>query len=176
MRDRLRAVILWLASLHAPLGRWTPIAASLLFAGAGLSHSGFLRMLAYGGACVLVVLIGADIAKSFIDRHSYPYHGPVTLTFPMLMLRVLLTALLGGFYSFLVLLGLGPFTPFILWPAILAMCCFIAWRNIDLWYEQGAEFEEELKEEEVTRNTVAPNIYDPEAAELRSMNLSHRQK
>jgi hypothetical protein len=147
VRDDLQAAIRRLASLHAPLGRWTPIAASTLFAGAGLSHSNFLRMLAYCGACFLVILIGADIAKSLIDRHSYPYHGPMILTLPMLTLRVLLSALLGGFYSFLVFVGLGPFTPFILWPVILAVCCFIAWRNIDLWYEQGVEFEEELAEE-----------------------------
>jgi len=168
-------LILWLASLHAPLGRWTPIAASLLFAAAGLSHSGFLRMLAYSGACVLVVLIGADIAKSLIDGHSYPEHRPVPLTLPLLMLRVVLTALLGCFYSFLVFLGLGPFTPFVLWPVILAICLFIAWRNLDLWYEQGAEFEKELKEEETVRNIVPLNVYDT-PAELRPMELSRRHK
>lgn len=118
-------------------------------------------MLAYGGACILVVLIGADIAKSLIDRHSYPDHRPLKLTLPMLTLRVVLTAILGFFYSFLVFIGLGPFTPFILWPIILAMSCLIAWRNLDLWYEQGVKFAEEMKEEESVRSVVAPSVFDP---------------
>lgn len=65
----------------------------------------------------------------------------------MLALRVLLTAVLGSFYSFLVLVGMGPFTPFGFWPLLFVICCGIAWRNVDLWYEEGAKFEEELAEE-----------------------------
>jgi ABC-type glycerol-3-phosphate transport system permease component len=87
-----------------------------LFAGAGLSHSSFLRTLAYSGAAVFVALIAADIARSFIDGHSFPdrsKHPAQALTLPMLGVRILLTAFLGAIYTSLVFIGVGPWTPFI---------------------------------------------------------------
>lgn len=123
------------------------MAASALFAAGGLAHNRFLGTLAYFGAICLVVLIGADILNSFIDQHAYPWHRPTVLTLPMLCFRVLLTFVLGSFYSFLIFVGIGPFTPFGLWPLLFLICCGIAWRNVDLWYEEGAEFEQELAEE-----------------------------
>ena len=148
LSDRMRALIRWLASLHAPLGRWSPLAASVLFGIAGFTHSSFVHALVYFGACVMVVLIAADIAKSFIDQHSFPFRPAAPLTMPMLALRLLLTGAFGGIYGFFVLVGLGPWLPPLLWPVILAICFLVAWRNIDLWYEEGAEFEEELTEED----------------------------
>src|SRR5690348_14651363 len=50
MGENLRKLVRKLAALHAPLGHWAPLAASILFAGAGMSHSAFLRFLAYCGA------------------------------------------------------------------------------------------------------------------------------
>jgi hypothetical protein len=145
--EHLRSLVRRLASLHVPLGRWAPMAASVLFAAGGLTHIKPLGALAYFGAICLVVLIGADILNSFIDQHAYPRHRPTILTLPMLCFRVLLTAVLGSFYSFLTFVGIGPFTPFGLWPLLFLICCAIAWRNVDLWYEEGAEFEQELAEE-----------------------------
>ena len=149
MRENIRKIILWLSSLHAPLGRWSPIATSALFAAAGLSHSSFLRNVAYIGALVLALLIGADVARPFVDPHWYPDRPASArplLTLPMLIVRVALAGILGGIYTFLVFIGIGFWAPLILMPFLFVICSLIAWRNLDLWYEEGAEFEQELKE------------------------------
>jgi Na+/H+ antiporter NhaC len=164
--ENLGRLIRWLSSLHAPLGRWAPLAGSVLFAGAGLSHSSFLRTLAYSGAAVFVALIAADIARSFIDGHSFPdrsKHPAQALTLPMLGVRILLTAFLGAIYTSLVFIGVGPWTPFIFLPVIFIACCFVAWRNISLWYEQGEEFEEALAEAEQNHHSRLPQIPDHRA-------------
>ena len=161
MGDDLRKLVRWLAALHAPLGHWAPIAASALFAGAGIFHSAFLRFLAYCGASIFIILIGADIVASFVDRHSFPdprTHHCAVLTLPMLIARVMLAAGLGSLYTFLVFVGVGPWTPFIFLPAIFLVCCFVAWRNVALWYEQGEEFEQALAEAEQRKNMAPPKI------------------
>ena len=149
MGDYFRKLVRWLAALHAPLGHWAPIAASALFATSGLSHSTFLRIIAYIGALVLALLIGADAARPFVDPHSFPDRpasARTLLTLPMLFVRVALTGILGSIYTLLVFVGIGPLAPFILLPFLFVICSLIAWRNVDLWYEQGVEFEQELKE------------------------------
>jgi hypothetical protein len=160
-----RAMIQRLAALHAPLGHWAPIAASSLFAGARISHSGFLRFLAYSGASMFTILISADIVASFIDRHSFPdprTHHCMVLTLPMLIARVMLAAGMGSLYTLLVFIGVGPWTPFIFLPAIFLVCCFVAWRNVSLWYEQGEEFEA-LAEAKDHRHTRVPQMTDHRA-------------
>jgi hypothetical protein len=147
--ENIRKIILWLSAIHAPLGRWAPIAASALFATSGLSHSNFLRNIAYIGALVLALLICADVARPFVDPHWFPDRpasARTLLTLPMLFVRVALTGILGGIYTFLVFIGIGFWAPFILLPFLFVICSLIAWRNLDLWYQQGAEFEQELKE------------------------------
>jgi H+/Cl- antiporter ClcA len=159
--ENLRRLVRWLSSLHAPLGRWAPLAGSILFAGAGLSHSSFLRALAYSGAAVFVVLITADIAGSFVDGHSFPdrsNHPAHVLTLPMLLVRALLSAILGVIYSSLIFAGVGPWTPFIFLPVIFLVCCFVGWRNVSLWYQQGEEFEKALAESEQRKNMAQPKI------------------
>lgn len=81
----------------------------------------------------------------------------------MLSVRIMLSLALGSLYSFLVLAGVGLWMPFIFVPVIFLMCCFVAWRNISLWYEQGEEFEDALVEAQHARNIVPPNIYEPRA-------------
>ncbi len=147
LSDYLRLVVRWLASLHAPLGRWSPLAATGLFLLAGFSHLQGVHYLAYVGGCVLLVLFAADLAKTFIDEGSFPLHPAPRMTWPMLAFRLLLTGLLGTGYSLAVWVGVGPWWPPIIWPAILFICFFIAWRNLQLWYEQGSEFEQELAED-----------------------------
>ncbi len=147
LADYLRSLIRWLASLHAPLGRAAPLLATGLFLLAGFSHSPSVHLLSYIGACVILILFAADIAKSFIDQSSFPLRPAPPMTWPMLAFRLGLTCLVGGVYSVLVWVALGPWIPLILLPVILIICFFIAWRNLDLWYQQGAEFEDELAEE-----------------------------
>ena len=122
-----------------------------MFAASGLSHSIFLRFIAYIGALVLALLIGADVARPFVDPHSFPDRpasARMPLTLPMLFIRLALTGILGSIYTFLVFVGIGLWAPFILLPFLFVICSLIAWRNVDLWYEQGAVFEQELKETE----------------------------
>lgn len=160
MGEDFRALVRWLADLHAPLGNWAPLTASVLFAASGLSHFTFLRAIAYSSALVLVILIAADVARPFIDAQSFPdrpVYRRAVLTLPMLAVRLLLTGVLGGIYTFLVFVGLGLWAPFILLPFLFVICSLIAWRNLDLWYEQGAEFEEELAEAEHRQQSALPN-------------------
>ncbi|MGC2694276.1 MAG: hypothetical protein WA738_00640 [Candidatus Angelobacter sp.] len=168
-----RALVLWLADLHAPLGRWSPLAASALFASSGIFHFAFVRGLAYSGAIVLVILIAADMARSFIDTQSYPdqsgkARAPMTL--PMLAFRVALSMVLGSVYTTLVFIGIGfigmkLWLAFLLLPLLFIICALIAWRNVDLWYEQGATFEEELceqkrEEAESRQHPQLPQVFD----------------
>jgi hypothetical protein len=141
------------------------LAGSSLLASAHFFHSGFVRVLACSGSVVLGILIASDIARSFIDTHSFPDRGrhPHNVALPMLSVRIVLSIALGSLYSFLVLAGVGLWMPLFFWAAIFLVCCFVAWRNITLWYEQGEEFEDALVEAQHERNIVPPNIYEPRA-------------
>jgi hypothetical protein len=161
--DYLRQLVRWLASLHAPLGRWSPLAATGLFLLAGFSHLRALHYLAYFGACVLLVLFAADLAKTFIDEGSFPLQPAPKTTWPMLAFRLVLTGLLGTGYSVAVWVGVGPLWPPIVWPVILFICFFIAWRNLQLWYEQGAEFEQELADDSQRHAARIPVTTNPQA-------------
>lgn len=166
MDENLRTVIRWLSSVHAPLGRWAPFAASALFAIAGIFRSPFLRGLTYSGATIFGLLIAADIAGSFIDRKSFPgpnKHRCQPLTLAMLFFRILLTGIMGSLYAFLIFAGIGPWMPFLFLPAIFLGCCCVAWRNVSLWYEQGEEFEEALAEAESSQHPRSPQISDSHA-------------
>lgn len=77
--------------------------------------------------------------------------------------EILLAIILAIVYSFLIAAGLNlfflpsPITLFVMFPAIFLICCFVAWHNVTLWYEQGAEYEQDLKQaeqEEQQRVTV----------------------
>ncbi|HEU4413464.1 MAG TPA: hypothetical protein VFT65_01680 [Candidatus Angelobacter sp.] len=164
MSENFRALVRWLADLHAPLGRWSPLAATALFAGSSFLHFSLLRGLCYLGALVLVILIAGDIAHSFVDTQAYPDRaGHARLTLPMLAIRVLLSAVLAGSYTFLLFVGLGALVPLLLWPVLFVICALVAWRNVDLWYEQGAVFEEELKEIQAAENiphSPLPQVFD----------------
>ena len=147
MSEYLRQLIRWLASLHAPTGRWSALVATGLFLAARFTRSAFVYYLAYFGACVILILFAADLAKSFIDPGSFPQQPAPRMSRAMLAFRILLTLVIGGTYSVCVWVGLGPWLPPIVYPAILCICLLVAWRNLELWYEQGAEFEQELAEE-----------------------------
>jgi hypothetical protein len=161
--ENLRNLIRWLSSLHAPLGKWCPLAASALFAVGGLARFSLLRGVAYIGATILGLLIAADLAKSFIDWQSFPEmtnRPRKPLTFLMLAVRVLLSVVLGSFYAFLVFTGIGPWIPLLFLPVSFLMCCLIAWRNVSLWYEQGEVFEEALEESAHQRQRPIPQVFD----------------
>jgi hypothetical protein len=164
--ENIRKIIRWLSSVHAPLGRWSPLAASVLLAASRFIHSGFIRILAYSGALILVALIAADIIRSFVDTHSFPHlakHAkPPAL--PIIGVRLFLTFGLASLYTALVFAGLGPWmNPLYLVPLIFVVCCAVAWRNLSLWYQEGEEFEEALVEAQHKCDIIPPNIYEPRA-------------
>src|SRR5579859_1976987 len=163
LSDYLRHLVRWLASLHAPLGRWSPLGATGLFLAAGLSHLRLVYYLAYLGACVLLILFAADLAKTFIDEGSFPLRPAPKMSWQILTFRLLLTGIMGGGYSLFVWVGVGPWWPPIVWPVILFICFFIAWRNLQLWYEQGAEFEQELAEDAQHHAPQLPATMNPQA-------------
>jgi len=160
--ENISKIIRWLSSLHAPLGRWAPLAGTGLLTCTHLFHSGFLKALAYSGAAVFAILIASDIARSLIDPHSFPdsRRNPGPVPFPMQAMRIVLSLALGSLYSFLIFAGIGLWMPLIFLPVIFLACGFIAWRNMSLWYEQGEEFEETLAQAEEHRHTRVLQMTD----------------
>ena len=55
-------------------------------------------------------------------------------------------------YTLLIAAGLNllflpsTMTVFVMLPGVFLICCFVAWHNVTLWYEQGAEYEQDLRE------------------------------
>jgi hypothetical protein len=162
--ENIRTIIRWLSSVHAPLGRWAPLAGTGLLTSTRLFHSGFLKTLAYSVSAVFAVLIASDIAQSFIDPHAFPdrKRNPAPVSFPMQAVRVVLSVALGSLYSFLIFAGIGLWMPLIFLPVIFLACCFIAWRNVSLWYEQGEQFEEALVEAQHHEEMQVPQISHPQ--------------
>jgi hypothetical protein len=146
--EKIRVLIRWLSSAHAPLGRWAPLAGAGLLTSTRLFHSGFLRALAYSASAIFAILIASDIARFFIDPQAFPEgkRNPAPVSVPMQAVRLVLSITLGSIYSFLIFAGIGLWMPPIFWPVIFLACCFIGWRNVSLWYRQGEEFEEALAE------------------------------
>jgi hypothetical protein len=162
--ENIRTIIRWLSSVHAPLGRWAPLAGAGLLTSTRLFHSGFLKTLAYSVSAVFAVLIASDIAQSFIDPHAFPdrKRNPAPVSFPMQAVRVVLSVALGSLYSFLIFAGIGLWIPLIFLPVIFLACCFIAWRNVSLWYEQGEQFEEALVEAQHYEEMQVPQTSHPQ--------------
>ena len=160
MAENIRTIIRWLSTVHAPLGRWAPLAGAALLTSTRLFHSGFLRALAYSASAILAILIASDIARSFIDPQAFPEgkRNPAPVSVPMQAVRLVLSIVLGSLYSFLIFAGIGLWMPLIFLPVIFLACCFIAWRNVSLWYQQGEEFEESLVDAEQKKNTALPKI------------------
>ena len=151
MRRVWQTFVARICSWHAPLGRYSPLAASALFAVCGFCRSALLRTLGYAVASVLVFLIAVDLANSLLERepvaveHERSKHLKyIPLTWP----QFVLTAALATLYTWFVFIGLGPWTPWVFGFLAYPLCCMVAWRNVRLWYQQGCDYEEVLKEEE----------------------------
>ena len=112
-------------------------------------QSRLLRISVLWISVLLFFLVVSDIAQEFLDK-SYS-DGP-SKRFPVTPAEIVLAALLALVYSVLIAAGLNllflpsPMTVFVMLPGVFLICCFVAWHNVTLWYEQGAEFEEELRE------------------------------
>lgn len=155
MRELWQTFAARICSWHAPLGRYSPLVASLLFAGCAFTQSGLLRLLGYSVASVLVFLIAVDLANSLLEREPVAVERERNKRLryiPVSWPQFVLTGVLATLYTWFVFVGLGPWTPWIFLVLAYPLCCLVAWRNVRLWYQQGVEYEEVLKEEEQLRH------------------------
>ncbi|HET9181766.1 MAG TPA: hypothetical protein VFP59_06515 [Candidatus Angelobacter sp.] len=140
-----------ICACHAPLGRYSPLAASALFAASAFVHSRVFRLFAYTIATILVFLIAVDLANSLLEREPVEVERQRNRHLqyiPVNWAQCALAAVLAALYTWLIFVGLGPWTPWIFAVLAYPLCCLVAWRNVRLWYQEGVEYEEVLKEEE----------------------------
>lgn len=150
MGEDLRTFLGWLQSRPVPLGHFTPMAASVLFAAAHYMPWPVLRFVAYAAASVLAILLVIDIASDMLESDNDGSSSRISRQeVPVTVFQFVLTGFQAGMYTFLIFLGLGPFTPIIFVVPVFAFACIAAWRNVRLWYRQGADFEERLHEAQV---------------------------
>jgi hypothetical protein len=145
----LKKFFRWLQGIHAPLGHAAPLAASALFACAGLARSGLLRVLAYGLSSALALLIGVDLVRSFLDRSpSEAVRYGDRAYGSMAWFEFLLALPLAGVYTFFLFVGLGPWTPFYFVIPAFVVSWLVARRNVKLWYSQSLGYQARLREAE----------------------------
>ena len=146
----VKTVFQWLLDLHAPTGRWAPFAAAGCFAATNFTHVILLRWLLQGVAGVLVVLIAADLARALMERQPPISVGGIpipTRNLPINAFQLALTGAAAVLYTVLIFIGIVPISPraaFVLLPVIVVVAWLAAWRNVRLWYTEGAEYEDEL--------------------------------
>jgi prepilin signal peptidase PulO-like enzyme (type II secretory pathway) len=150
LRESWQIFVAQIRSWHAPLGRYSPFAASALFAASAFSHSMTLRLLAYGVATILALFIAVDLAHSLLELESPSVERERSRRLryiPVNWFQFALAAALAAIYTWFIFVGLGPWTPFVFAVLLYPLCYLVAWRNVRLWYQQGADYEEVLKEE-----------------------------
>lgn len=131
--------------------RWTPIVASALVFSLHFVQSRLLRISLLGLSVLLFFLVVGDIAQGFLDKS---YSEEPSRKLPITPAEILLAGIFALGYSVLIAAGLNllflptPITLFVMLPGVFLVCCFVAWHNVTLWYEQGAEYEQNLKEEQ----------------------------
>jgi hypothetical protein len=131
--------------------RWMPVVASASVFSLHFFRSRVLRISLLSISVLLFFLVVSDIAQEFLDRSYSRFDGP-SRKVAVTPAEILLAAILAFVYTLLIALGLNllflpsPITVFVMLPGVFLICCFVAWHNVTLWYEQGAEFEAELRE------------------------------
>lgn len=104
-------------------------------------------------AFALLLIAASDWARNLIEqerRRDLPKLQGITVG------QVFLTILLAAFYNFTVFEGVtfgvtvlrqaDTRLGLILSGLIFVLCCLAAWRNVSLWYRQGAVYGDELRE------------------------------
>jgi hypothetical protein len=145
--DDFRMFLRWLQGRPVPLGHFTPLAASVLFAAAHFAHSSVFRFAGYAIASILAILLAIDLASDLLDSDSQDREASTTRPkVPLTIFQFVLTGIQASLYSFFVFVGLGPFTPLIFIVPVFAFSSLAAWRNVRLWYREGTAFEDRLRE------------------------------
>jgi hypothetical protein len=141
-----------------PLERFTVFIASALTLVAGFCHSRFLHYLCLSVAAVLFLIIVADMARSLLDDDLNKPAQYASVQGPPKRIavnaaQVLFTALLALIYASMIFAGLhtlflsSAFMFLVMTSGVLAFSTLAAWRNVRLWYREGADYEQALKEE-----------------------------
>lgn len=144
MLERLRCA--WLA--HR---RWVPLWSGVMMVTAGFFPTHSLRVLIYGLGVLFLLVTVVDVALDFLDR-NYPNQPNSRVKAKASAPEIFFAAMLAFIYSFFIIAGMNllflpsPVVVFLIMPAIFLICCAVAWHNVTLWYEEGAEYEEALKE------------------------------
>src|SRR5215471_4347706 len=145
--------------------RFTAFIASALTLVAGFCQSRSLRYLCQSVAVVLFLVVVADLARSFLDAglnkpaHWASHQGPPE-KIRVSPFQVVLTAALALIYASMIFAGLhtlflsSALMFLIMVPGVLALSGLAAWRNVRLWYREGADYEQALKEEAATPHTL----------------------
>jgi len=148
MVERLRERLL-------PLQALTPFVGLGLIVAAGFCSSRPLRLTCLVIAIVLLLFVAADFARSLLERQTgtASYQGPPA-RIAVTPFQVLLTVVVAITYFFMIFAGIHTFfgSSLLVYafmaPGILVFSVLAAWRNVRLWYREGADYEQALKEEE----------------------------
>jgi hypothetical protein len=139
-----RRFVEWVRSIFLRFPHLAPLATLALLVVARITSSKPLRTGAYCIVIILLLTTAADLARSFIDQ------GAAETSFrdvPPNLSQILLAALLGATYALAILSILGVWTPMVI-PPVFVISCLAAWRNVRLWYCQGQDYKNRLKEAE----------------------------
>ncbi len=116
-------------------------------------------MLVSTAGVLLLLVVVVDIALDFLDR-NYPNRPSSRIKTKASAPEIFFAAMLALIYSLLIVAGMNlfflpsPVVVFFVMPAIFLICCVVAWHNVTLWYDEGAEYEEELKEANIKQGEV----------------------
>jgi hypothetical protein len=152
--EDLKTLLRWAREKCLPIQPLTPFIASGLTLGAGFCSSHPLRVLLLSLAIVLFLYLAADLAQSLLDRETgyASYLGPPK-TIPVTAAQIELATVLALIYFFMIFevvklfilpSGIGLVLVIL---GILVLSSLAAWRNVRLWWREGADYEQALKEE-----------------------------
>ncbi|HET6933918.1 MAG TPA: hypothetical protein VFI72_03710 [Candidatus Angelobacter sp.] len=149
-----QALLFRLRGIMLPLQRWAAPIASVLTLVAGFCHSRPLRFLLISVAAILFLVVAADFARSLLDHEtSWASHQGPPQQIPVDIGQLTLAALLAIFYTAMIFVGLHlvllptGLAFFIMLPGVVVLSSLAAWHNVRLWYREGADYEQAIKEE-----------------------------
>jgi hypothetical protein len=137
-----------------PLRRFTALIASALTLASGFCSSRPLRLLCLSVAVLLFLTVAADFARSLLDREPNGATQPNPYSLPVTPPQIFLTAIVACVYAAMMFIGLSTVVTssgiafFVISPGIMVLSSLAAWHNVRLWYREGEDYEQVLKEEE----------------------------
>src|SRR5690242_13774747 len=154
MTEDAQTLLLRLRGILLPGERFPAPVASVLMLLAAFSSSRPLRVLIFTVALTLFLVVAADISRSLLDRENgyVSLQGPPK-DIPVDVFQVVLTIVIGAFYAAMILSGFyvlllrSVLAWFVLVPGTCVLSGLAAWRNVRLWYREGADYEQALEEE-----------------------------